>query len=481
MFMAEKIKQHLARCAVTHERISHSPSKTLQQAADLAKIAHNEIARSLVLTDGKALYMVIIPLSHVLDFARLREMLGTQVALVPLAKLTRVFPDCEPGSIPVLGQLYGLKVVIDQYFKEIDRVYFEPGLRSCWIQMTGRDFVELHKQARWEPISLPVQRLSQGSGANPTNANPNTMDLEPIPADTLLPVNQVKTRVSGIYELPPMPAMAIEILKLGQKPDATITELAKIVEMDPSLAAQVMRYASSAFFGYRGKIDSIQDAISRVLGFEPVMNIALGLAAGKSLRNSPDGPLGLQAFWRHAMFSAAMTQGLGKLATKEIGVKPGLAYLAGLLHNFGFLLLGHLFQPEFFMLNKLVAANPKTPITHLEKQIIGMGQAKDLLGMGHANMGAWLMETWNMPDEIVIALREHHNLDYQGEHAVYAQLVNLTDRLLCRYDIGDGDTVELPASLLQALGISKEQALMLLESTMESAEGLESMARQLAA
>jgi HD-like signal output (HDOD) protein len=242
-----------------------------------------------------------------------------------------------------------------------------------------------------------------------------------------------------------------------------------------------MRYARSPLFAYRGKLDSIQDAITRVLGYEMVMNLALGICAGKSLRTPPDGPLGLHAFWRHATYSAALTQTLAGLLPRALRPKAGLAYLAGLLHNFGYLLLGHLFQPEFYLLNKLVEANPNTAITELEGRVLGMGQARDALTMGHAQMGAWLMQSWHMPEEIIVALREHHNPDYRGAFAVYARLVLVADYLLKTQGIGDADPGPLPATIMADLGLDMAAAETALECVLRSADELDGMSQLLVA
>ncbi len=293
--------------------------------------------------------------------------------------------------------------------------------------------------------------------------------------------DEIRRRIEEVYELPPMPEMARRVLELRSDPDADIADLAAVVELDPSLAAQVIRYASSPLYGYRGKISSIHDAITRVLGFDLVMNMALGLATGKSFRNPADGPLGLHAFWRHAVYSAALVQTLARRMDPGRAPEPGMAYLAGLLHNFGFLLLGHLFPPEFKLLNKLVAAQPGTPVTALERCVLGMGQAQNLMEMGHSQIGAWLMAAWKMPDEIIVTLREHHNPGYRGEHEVYPHLVLLADHLLKRQEIGDAPSGELPSESLKVLGLDAGAVEGQLDALLEDVAALDFMARQLAA
>jgi len=255
------------------------------------------------------------------------------------------------------------------------------------------------------------------------------------PMATILDADQrraIEKRIEQVYELPPMPELARRILQLQSDPNAGALQLANIVQLDPSLAAQVIRYASSPFYGYRGRISNIQDAISRVLGYDLVLNLALGLAAARSFRIPDEGPLGLSRFWEHAILSAVLTQKIGACMPAARRPQPGFSYLCGLLHDFGVLLLGHLFLPEFRLLNKFAAANPDKTLTELEGRLLGMGGARDLLAMGHARIGAWLMEAWNMPEAIAITLLEHHNPEYRGEHEVSVHLIQLSDLLLFR-------------------------------------------------
>lgn len=286
------------------------------------------------------------------------------------------------------------------------------------------------------------------------------------------PLLNIKARIAKLERLPAMPEMAQEVIQLSAKSEASVTDLVKIVEMDPSLAAQVMRYASSPFFSYRGKVDSVQTAISRVLGFSMVMNLALGVATARPFKLPKNVPLNIDAFWRHAIYSAALTQALSSELPDEIRPPAGLAYLSGLLHNFGHLLVGHLFRQEFLILNKYIIAEPEKELVEIEKQVFGYE---------HGQIGSWLMQVWKLPEEIVVATREHNNLDYHGEHAVYPQLVALSDRLLKEYGIGDVANSSIPQTLLQSLEIGDYQARMVVNRVMDGCEGLDTMAHQLAA
>ncbi len=213
------------------------------------------------------------------------------------------------------------------------------------------------------------------------------------------------------------------------------------------------------------------------------MNLALGISVGTSFRNPREGPLGLDAFWRHSVYCAALTQALGKRMPAGRRPKLGLAYLAGLLHNFGFLLLGHLFKPEFLLLNKLAAAHPMIPVTHLEKRVLGMGNARALMDLGHAEIGAWLMNHWDMPEAVTCAVGRHHEHTYDGPHAEVVHLVMLANQLLKRKGLGDAPRGDLEPRSLARVGIEGAAVEQELESLFEqtTTEELEIFARHLAA
>lgn len=101
-------------------------------------------------------------------------------------------------------------------------------------------------------------------------------------------------------ELPALPETAERIIHLRVDPNGDVSDLAQIVERDPSLAAQVVSWAASPYYSAPGKIKSIQDAIVRVLGFDMVLNLALGLALGKTVSLPKDGPHGATSYWRQA-------------------------------------------------------------------------------------------------------------------------------------------------------------------------------------
>jgi HD-like signal output (HDOD) protein/prolyl-tRNA editing enzyme YbaK/EbsC (Cys-tRNA(Pro) deacylase) len=479
MAIAGAVIDYMHANRVAYRVLHHTRTQSLIQAADAAMVPHHQIARGVVLKDDRGMLLAVLPLSHLLDFSALRALLQRDMEVADLHDVAGLFKDCEAGSVPPLGEPYRLEMIVDNSLAEPDNIYFEAGDHAKLIHVSSEDFQLLCGCARSGGFARPSSRLEARRQDTGSDATAKIAGLYAV--EDFTPAIEVKRRVQQLYDLPPMPEMALRILELRRNPNASAADLARVVELDPSFAATVTRYACSPLYAYRGKINSIHDAIARVLGYDMVMNIALGLAAGKSLKNPPDGPLGLNAFWRHATYSAALVQALVQAMPKALRPGPGMAYLAGLLHNFGFLLLGHLFQPEFYLLNKLVATNPGIPVTELEKHVLGMGQAQEVMGMGHAVIGAWLMQSWNMPEEIIVALREHHNEGYDGEHAVFSRLVLIADCLLKGQGIGDATCSDLPESVLHALGLDQAKIEAIFMGMLSKRDDLEYMSRLLAA
>ena len=278
-----------------------------------------------------------------------------------------------------------------------------------------------------------------------------------------------------------MPETAVRIMHLTSDPDSNVFQLAELIERDPSLAAQVMRYARSALFAYRGELSSVKDAVNIVLGFDRVAQLAMGISAAKAFNIPQDGPFGLTKFWQHALYNGVLAQALALLAKPDLLIDDKQAYLSGLLHNFGLLLLGHLFPPEFRMLNRLRESNPEASMKALEGQVFGMGGAQDIMSIGHGSIGASLLKMWGLPETSIMVASKHTQENYSGAHEYYVSLIQLANYYLAQHDVGDEPITYDPEPLLDKLGIQAEQAQQLMEACIEQCHSLDAMIANMAA
>ncbi len=91
---------------------------------------------------------------------------------------------------------------------------------------------------------------------------------------------KIIAKLDAEREFPVMSSTARRILRVQANPNSEIRDLTEVVEESPSLAAQVVKWANSPYYGFPEHIKTIDDAISKVLGFDLVLNLALGIAIG---------------------------------------------------------------------------------------------------------------------------------------------------------------------------------------------------------
>ncbi|AEF99429.1 HDOD domain-containing protein [Methylomonas methanica] len=284
------------------------------------------------------------------------------------------------------------------------------------------------------------------------------------------PPMDMREAISSIRALPPLPGSAVRIINLISDPKADVDKLAEIIEMDPLLAAQIIRWSTSSLYGYRGKISSVRDAIVRVLGFNFVLDLALGLAVLAPLRAPKAGVIGTRMFWIHALASALLMKKLAQKMPADFNLNAQEVFLAALLHNIGFPLLGHQFPGEFDYLSKLINANPSLSIYNLETFAFGVN---------HTQIGAWLMSAWSLPRLITDVVYHHHNPFYRGEHCQLTLLTYLNDYLLGQIGIGDAANQTCPEDLWNVLSLEPATGLEIIDSLQDEIVAITDMADML--
>lgn len=284
------------------------------------------------------------------------------------------------------------------------------------------------------------------------------------------PPMDMREAISSIKALPPLPGSAVRIVNLISDPKADVDKLAEIIELDPLLTAQIIRWSTSSLYGYRGKICSVRDAIVRVLGFNFVLDLALGLSVLAPLRAPKEGVIGIRMFWIHALASASLMKKLALEMPAESGLSPNEVFLAALLHNIGFPLLGHQFPGEFEYLNKLINANPGLSIYNLETFAFGVN---------HTQIGAWLMSAWSLPNVITDIVYHHHNPFYRGEHHLLTLLTFLNDYLLGQIGIGDAANQNCPEEVWSVLALEPATGLRIVDSLQDELIAITDMADML--
>ena len=198
-------------------------------------------------------------------------------------------------------------------------------------------------------------------------------------------------RVMDSERLPTIPAVAVKIVDLVQRPDVSIELLGETIAADPALAARVLRTANSGFYGRPRSVTRIRDAIL-VLGLRTVKTLALGFSLVGDLRGHGGKGVDHTWLWQRSLLTATIGRTLSARAGKRVDDE---AFLGGLLHMLGIIALEQALGDEYDAVGQ--KAGP---------DVIALAKAESKrFGIDHPRVGAALGERWNLPSELVDAIR----------------------------------------------------------------------------
>lgn len=425
------------------------------------------VARPVVLQDAAGRVLALVAADSLLDLDALNRCSGRELIATPAEAVAPMCSARGLHSLPAVPGALELPVIVDQRLLASSTLSLDAGTGGAQLQLSVAAFRALLESGSGTAADFCVA-LEDIAPAPPVSKDVAEIGN----AVARFTARRIERRLEDTLDFPPLPEIAHRIIRISADPYASVSDLARVVEIDPSLSAQVVSWASSPYYAAPGKVKSIQDAIVRVLGFDLVMNLALGLALGKTMRLPKDGRYGYRNYWLQAVHGAAMVEGLCKAMPSSLRPGLGHAYLSGLLHNFGFLILAELFKPQLQLVCRYTEANPHLGHWHVERF---------LLGVTREQMAGWLMRFWHLPEEVCAALRFQQAPEQAGEHEVLARVLHLATRMLREQEIGSAPLAPIPDELFAELGISRHDALAVSERIHGSAEDLKTIARELAA
>ena len=148
MSMSNTLREYLEKQGTQYDLVRHPRTLTSMETAAAARVAGDKLAKSVVLEAKDEYVMAVIPSTHHLRLETLRAGFFHPFDLVTEKDIPRLFKDCELGSIPALGQAYGMKVAVDETLLDLDEIYFESGDHTQLVHMSGQDFRALMDKAR---------------------------------------------------------------------------------------------------------------------------------------------------------------------------------------------------------------------------------------------------------------------------------------------------------------------------------------------
>lgn len=227
-------------------------------------------------------------------------------------------------------------------------------------------------------------------------------------ADTLQ--NQLRDLFTRA-RMPSSPALAARILELAEKPDSTVDQFADLIQIDPALAARLLKMTNSAAFGQRQEVTSIQRAVS-LLGINRVRTVSLGFQLVGHLDRLGGCPFDMERFWQHSLLRACLGREFAELVVPACADE---AFLIGLMQDCGMVLLVQLLGKSYADLCQNEALSPRSFHAAENRRF----------PYNHAQAAGALAREWNLPELIVTNVEQHH------VEPLLAQTPTDTDRLRC--------------------------------------------------
>src|SRR4051812_17373015 len=216
------------------------------------------------------------------------------------------------------------------------------------------------------------------------------------------------------------------VIEACDNADTSVNDLTGLISADQSLVAMLLKLANSAYYGYARRIETLPEAIV-LLGFSTIKSLAITATTMNLLFQSDDELSEV----RHEIWSHSLGVGVAAraLARKRGNIHPEKAFVAGLLHDLGMIILSVYRKDDFI---KVLALAGDRGITYEEAEL-------EVIGFSHAELGAQVAEAWSFPATHCEAIRCHHDPSSATLQMGLAQVAHLADWMVV--DLGVGKLV----------------------------------------
>jgi len=335
----------------------------------------------------------------------------------------------------------------------------------CDVRMPGMDGATLLKavcERHPAVVRIVLAKLNELEGALRTVSVAHQFLLKPCDPNMLRVAMERATSLSAILsnkllastvgsvkDLPVLPRTYLALRQELADPDCAMRKIVQLVEQDVAISAKVLQLVNSALFGLPQEISTVQTAVS-FLGIEMLQNMVLSAGVFHLFENANSVPgFSFEELYEHSQLVAKIAGGFPAPPYMH-----NIAVVAGLLHDVGKMLLATR-SAKHFARAVIGAQEENRPLFAVEQE---------LMGVSHAEVGAYLLGIWGLPSPVVEAVAHHHHpgrVPQQGLDAV--GIVHISNYLAHEHPVhpaaGEAAAYLPPEpEYLEALGVSDQLA-----------------------
>ncbi len=226
-------------------------------------------------------------------------------------------------------------------------------------------------------------------------------------------VEELKRHIFETQQLPTLPIIAQQIMSAANREQDSLRVLSEIVAQDPSLSMKLLGLANAALYGQQAQVSSVHRAVS-VVGTQMLKRLSLCAFVKAAWKND----IRHEHFWKH---SIAVAYGTSYLAQHQKVASADDAFCGGLLHDVGVLVLESILPKAYEQVEEQIV------VTDCRQQT-----ERDLLGVDHAQAGAWFAERWMLPQVLIDGIAGHHAED----EASMARMIQIAEQAALSVDLG---------------------------------------------
>ncbi len=212
----------------------------------------------------------------------------------------------------------------------------------------------------------------------------------------LVTSDSVRAFIHGIKSIPSQPAIYTQIQKEVEKEDFSILRIAELINADPAMCVKILQIVNSAFFGIPRSISNPVEAVT-ILGSDVIKSLVLAVGVFSQFERNTLPGVSIERFWAEALTVGHFANSIAVMenADKEFIQQ---AQLSGMLHAIGKLILAQNFPEQYAQVQELINVDRIDIVTAEEK----------VFDCNHAQVGAYLIGLWGLPDDVVEAIAYYH-------------------------------------------------------------------------
>ncbi|HSP87900.1 MAG TPA: HDOD domain-containing protein [Ignavibacteriaceae bacterium] len=251
-----------------------------------------------------------------------------------------------------------------------------------------------------------------------------------------------------MYNLPPIPKIMNEALKLLENKSTSTSELYRIISKDQGIVSKILSISNSPKYGLQRRVTSIDFALS-ILGFTELKNIISVLSLTEAFKNKTDNYLDQKEFWLHSLLTGCAAK---RLAEDLEFYNSGEAFIGGFLHDMGVSIMDKYFHTNFVQIHELINKGFSLRDAELE-----------ILGMDHQEIGNILSVRWNFPPELCNAILYHHQPSLANQDdKMLAAIIHFADYMTHHLNLGQlryDENFQLDKECLSILQLKNDEEM----------------------